>query len=61
MRQLIYAMQFKGQAGPGSEAGKMVAKTTADSCRITSVVTAAGLEGKLERVEQRRHRPCRTL
>jgi hypothetical protein len=51
MRQLIYAMQFKGQAGPGSEAGKMVAKTTSDSCRITSVVTAAGLEGKLERVE----------
>ena len=51
MRQIVYAMQFKGQAGPSEKAGTMVAKTASDSCRITSAVTGAGLEGKLERAE----------
>ena len=51
VRQIIYAMQFKGQAGPGDDSGKILAKTASDSCRITSAVTGAGLEGKLERAE----------
>jgi hypothetical protein len=51
MRQIIYAMQFKGQAGPGNKAGTMVAKTASDSCRITSVVSGKGLEGTIERVD----------
>ena len=50
MRQLLYAMQFKGQAGPGDKEGTMFAKTTSDSCRITSTVSDAGLEGTLEPV-----------
>ena len=50
MRQLLYAMQFKGQAGPGDKEGTMFAKTTSDSCRITSSVSDAGLEGTLEPV-----------
>jgi hypothetical protein len=48
LRQVIYAMQFKGQAGPGDKAGTMVASTTSDGCRITSTVSDAGLEGTLE-------------
>jgi hypothetical protein len=31
MRQILYAMQFKGQAGPGDKEGTMVAKITSDS------------------------------
>ena len=48
MKQIFYAMQFKGQAGPGEKEGTMVAKTTSDSCRITSTVGDAGLAGTLE-------------
>lgn len=51
MKQVIYAMQFKGQAAPGDASGKMVAKSAADSCRITSTATDSGLDGKLERLE----------
>src|SRR6266542_2173371 len=50
MRQLFYAMQFKGQAGPGGKEGTMVAKTATDSCRITSTVQEAGLEAAIEPV-----------
>lgn len=48
MRQIFYAMQFKGQAGPGDKEGTMVARTTSDSCRITSTVQDAGLEATIE-------------
>jgi hypothetical protein len=50
MRQIIYAMQFRGQAGPGDKGGTMVAKTTSDSCRITSTVQDTGLAATLEQV-----------
>jgi hypothetical protein len=50
MKQIFYAMQFKGQAGPGDKEKTMVAKTTSDSCRITSVVQDAGLQATLEAV-----------
>src|SRR5260370_42449746 len=43
-------MQFKGQAGPGDKEGTMVAKTTSDSCRITSTVQDTGLAAALEKV-----------
>src|SRR6476646_8438652 len=49
MRQLFYAMQFKGQAG-GDKEGTMVAKTTSGSCRVTSTVNEAGLEAMIEPV-----------
>ena len=50
MKQIFYAMQFKGQAGPGDKEGTMVAKTAADSCRITSTVQDTGLAATLEQV-----------
>ncbi|HKA00115.1 MAG TPA: hypothetical protein VKE70_26575 [Candidatus Solibacter sp.] len=50
MKQIFYAMQFNGQAGPGNKEGTMVAKTTSDSCRITSTVQDTGLAATLEQV-----------
>jgi hypothetical protein len=50
MKQIFYAMQFKGQAGAGDKEGTMAAKTTSDSCRITSTVQDTGLAATLEQV-----------
>jgi hypothetical protein len=48
MRQLIYAMQFVGQAAPVTgSAGVMRAATTATSCTLTTTAGPAGVSGKL--------------
>jgi hypothetical protein len=47
MKQVIYAMQFKGTAGPGSAANIMKAATSSPSTTITSIVGAEGVQGKL--------------
>jgi hypothetical protein len=48
MSQLLYAMQFKGQAVPGPAQGVLKATSRSPSSRMTSLVGANGLEGKLE-------------
>jgi hypothetical protein len=48
MKQVIYAMQFKGKAGPGASANVMKASSSASSTSITTVVSAQGLQGKIE-------------
>jgi hypothetical protein len=48
MKQVIYAMQFKGKAGPGMAANVLKASTSASSSTITSVVDAQGVQGKIE-------------
>jgi hypothetical protein len=48
MKQIIYAMQFKGKAGPGPSANVMKASTGASSSTLTTVVGAEGVQGKIE-------------
>ena len=48
MKQIIYAMQFKGKAGPGPSANVMKASTSASSNTLTTVVGAEGVQGKIE-------------
>lgn len=48
MKQIIYAMQFKGQAGPGGSPAVMKASTSSSSCTFTAVVGAEGLHGSLQ-------------
>ncbi len=48
MKQIIYAMQFKGKAGPGPAANVMKASTSASSTTIASVVSSQGVQGKIE-------------
>lgn len=49
MGQLIYTMQFKGQAAPvGGATGVMKATATAASCSITTVVGPEGVQGMLQ-------------
>lgn len=49
MRQILYAMQFRGQATPADESGTALkAKTTASSCTITSVTGPQGISGQLQ-------------
>jgi hypothetical protein len=45
MQQVIYAMQFKGKAAPGSSANVMKAATSSPSATVTSVIGADGLRG----------------
>lgn len=45
MRHIIYSMQFKGTATPGSEQGVMKATTSATSCSVKTVVLTDGVEG----------------
>ncbi len=48
MKQVIYAMQFKGNAAPKAGAtGVIKAATSASSCTLNSVVSAAGIGGTL--------------
>jgi hypothetical protein len=49
MRQIMYVMQFRGQAMPVST-GVLKATTTASSCRITTVAGTDGVSGTLEKV-----------
>ena|SRR5271155_2134546 len=48
MKQVIYAMQFKGKAGPGAAANVLKASTSASSSTITTVIGAQGVQGKIE-------------
>lgn len=48
MKQVIYAMQFKGKAGPGAAANVLKASTSASSSTITTLVGAQGVQGKIE-------------
>jgi hypothetical protein len=49
VRQVIYAMQFKGQAGPvDGRPGVLRAETSGPSCALTSVVGPGGLSGLLQ-------------
>ena len=48
MKQVIYAMQFKGTATPtGGASGVIKASTTAPSCTLSSVVGPGGVTGTL--------------
>ncbi len=48
MKQVIYAMQFKGKAAPGASQNVMKATTSASSNTLTTVVGADGVQGKFE-------------
>jgi hypothetical protein len=48
MKQIIYAMQFKGKAAPGASQNVMKAATSASSNTLTTVVGADGVQGKFE-------------
>jgi hypothetical protein len=48
MKQIIYAMQFKGKAAPGDSPSVMKAATGAASATLTTVVGADGVHGKIE-------------
>ena len=48
MKQVIYAMQFKGKAEPGASPNLMKAATSASSNTLTTVVGADGVQGKFE-------------
>jgi len=49
MREQIYALRFTGQAAPSSPDGHVLnAATSARSSTITTVLTAAGLDGRIE-------------
>lgn len=47
MKQVIFALQFKGKAAPGASANVMKASTTSPSSTVTSVVGAEGVQGKI--------------
>jgi len=49
MSQILYTMQFKGKAIPANAAGTVLkATTTAQSCTMTTVVGASGVNGTLQ-------------
>ena len=48
MKQVIYAMKFKGKAAPGASPNVMKAATSASSNTLTTVVAADGIHGKFE-------------
>ena len=48
MKQIIYAMQFKGSAAPKAGAsGVMEASATSTSCTLSSIIGPNGLTGTL--------------
>jgi hypothetical protein len=52
MKQILYAMQFKGTAAPkAGVSGVIAASTQASSCTLSSVIAADGLTGTLLSVE----------
>jgi hypothetical protein len=51
MKQIIYAMQFKGSAGPKpGESGVIKASTSASSCTLSSHVGPGGVSGSLQTI-----------
>jgi hypothetical protein len=50
MQQITYALQFKGQATPGSSPDTMSAQSSAGSCRITANLGQQGLSASIEQV-----------
>ncbi len=48
MKQILYAMQFKGKAGPGAAANVMKASTSASSTTITTEIGAEGVRGIIQ-------------
>jgi hypothetical protein len=49
MKQIIYAMQFKGSAAPKAGAsGVFIASTEAPSCTLSSIVGPDGVRGTLQ-------------
>jgi hypothetical protein len=48
MKQIIYAMQFKGTAGPGLSANVMKALTSASSTTITTEIDAEGVRASIK-------------
>jgi hypothetical protein len=51
MRHIIFTMQFKGGATPGTEPGVMKVTTTATSCAVRTVVGPDGVKGAFEPAE----------
>ena len=52
MKQLTYAMQFKGQAVPvQGQAGRLRATTSAPSALLTTIVNQKGVEGEVEEID----------
>ncbi len=48
MKQIIYAMQFKGKAAPGASPNVMRASTSASSTTITTEIGAEGVQGSIK-------------
>jgi hypothetical protein len=48
MKQIIFAMQFKGKAGPGPSANVMKASTSSPSATITTEIGAEGVRGSIK-------------
>jgi len=49
MKQMIYVMQFRGQAAPaGDDPNRLKASTTAPSCNIRTSVSSDGVEGVIQ-------------
>jgi hypothetical protein len=48
MKQVIYAMQFKGKAAPSASPNVMKAATSASSNTLMTVIGADGIHGKIE-------------
>jgi len=48
MKQIIYAMQFKGQGGPGGSPNVLKAMTSSPSCALTTVVGPEGVHGSVQ-------------
>jgi hypothetical protein len=51
MRQVIFAMQFKGTGGPTDQENVLQAATSSPSSRIISRVGTSGLESQIESVD----------
>lgn len=48
MKQIIYAMQFRGKAGPGASPIVMKAMTSSPSSTVTTVVGPEGVHGSIQ-------------
>jgi hypothetical protein len=48
MKQIIYAIQFKGRAAPGASPNVMKASTSASSTTVTTEIGAEGVHGSIK-------------
>jgi hypothetical protein len=48
MKQIIYALQFKGQGGPGGSPNVLKATTSSPSSTLTTVVGPEGVHGSVQ-------------